>query len=196
MGIAAEPARPVEATIVHGTIETVARQRFRNESCQTFHFAGSWGSHCVAEKKGVSPVSRAGYRCCCWLTVTVLSCTGGGRARPPHLFGFRPPLPGFRETFGLFHSSLGCGRRAYESEGPGAPCIGSGGAKSPLALGPNRSLRTTLHVVSPHSREAKFAAWDCKVTPVHCTCQEGNTICCIPSNDGLGAGLGPGFPHC
>ena len=135
MGIAAEPARPVEATIVHGTIETVARQRFRNESCQTFHFAGSWGSHCVAEKKGVSPVSRAGYRCCCWLTVTVLSCTGGGRARPPHLFGFRPPLPGFRETFGLFHSSLGCGRRAYESEGPGAPCIGSGGAKSPLAWG-------------------------------------------------------------
>src|SRR5579863_8203533 len=37
--------------------------------------------------------------------------------------------------------------------------------------------------------------WDCKVTPADCTCQEGNTTGCIPSNDGLGAGLGPGFPH-
>lgn len=38
-------------------------------------------------------------------------------------------------------------------------------------------------------------AWDCKVTPVHCACQEGNTIGCIPSNDGLDARLGPCFPH-
>jgi hypothetical protein len=28
MGFAAEPARPVKATIVQGTIKTVARQRF------------------------------------------------------------------------------------------------------------------------------------------------------------------------
>src|SRR6266700_3215411 len=37
--------------------------------------------------------------------------------------------------------------------------------------------------------------WDCKVTPTSCTCQERNTIGCIPSNDGLDAGLGPGFPQ-
>jgi hypothetical protein len=30
--------------------------------------------------------------------------------------------------------------------------------------------------------------WDCKVTPVGCACQEGNTICCILNNDGLDAG--------
>jgi len=41
-----------------------------------------------------------------------------------------------------------------------------------------------------------FGAWDCKVTPADCACQEGNTIGCIPSNDGLGAGFGPRFPHC
>ena len=38
-------------------------------------------------------------------------------------------------------------------------------------------------------------AWDCKVTPAYSACQEGNTIGCIPSNDGLDAGLGPGFPQ-
>lgn len=37
--------------------------------------------------------------------------------------------------------------------------------------------------------------WDCKVTPVDCTCQEGNTICCISSNDGLDADLRTCFPH-
>jgi hypothetical protein len=31
--------------------------------------------------------------------------------------------------------------------------------------------------------------WDCKVTPAYCACQEGNTIGCISSNDGLGAGV-------
>jgi hypothetical protein len=31
--------------------------------------------------------------------------------------------------------------------------------------------------------------WDCKITPPYCACQEGNTICCISSNDGLGAGV-------
>jgi hypothetical protein len=38
-------------------------------------------------------------------------------------------------------------------------------------------------------------AWDCQVTPVHCGCQERNTIGCIPSNDGLDARWGTGFPH-
>jgi hypothetical protein len=41
-----------------------------------------------------------------------------------------------------------------------------------------------------------FVAWDCKVTPADCACQEGNTTGCIPNNDGLGAGLEPVFPHC
>ena len=40
-----------------------------------------------------------------------------------------------------------------------------------------------------------FSAWDCKVTPASCACQEGNTTGCIPSNDGLDAPLVPGFPH-
>ncbi len=31
--------------------------------------------------------------------------------------------------------------------------------------------------------------WDCKVTPAYCACQERNTIGCISSNDGLGAGV-------
>src|SRR5580700_6415971 len=31
--------------------------------------------------------------------------------------------------------------------------------------------------------------WDCKVTPAYCACQEVNTIGCILSNDGLGAGV-------
>ena len=38
--------------------------------------------------------------------------------------------------------------------------------------------------------------WDCKLTPADCTCQEGNTTGCIPSNDGLGAWLRTDFPHC
>ena len=37
MGFAAEPARPVQTTVVKGTVEAVARQRFGNESSQTFH---------------------------------------------------------------------------------------------------------------------------------------------------------------
>jgi hypothetical protein len=41
-----------------------------------------------------------------------------------------------------------------------------------------------------------FRPWICKVTPADCACQEGNTTGCIPSNDGLGAGFGPDFPHC
>src|SRR4051794_21734353 len=43
--------------------------------------------------------------------------------------------------------------------------------------------------------ERNFCAWDCKVTPAGCACQEGNTTGCIPSNDGLDAGSGSGFPH-
>jgi hypothetical protein len=41
----------------------------------------------------------------------------------------------------------------------------------------------------------KFRPWICKVTPADCACQGRNTTGCIPSNDGLGAGLRPDFPH-
>ena len=37
--------------------------------------------------------------------------------------------------------------------------------------------------------------WECNVTPVHGGCQEGNTICCVSSNDGLDAGLRSFFPQ-
>jgi hypothetical protein len=40
-----------------------------------------------------------------------------------------------------------------------------------------------------------LCAWECKVTPAGCACQEGNTIGCIPSNDGLDAAFGTVFPH-
>jgi hypothetical protein len=36
---------------------------------------------------------------------------------------------------------------------------------------------------------ASKVLWECKVTPAYCACQEGNTIGCILSNDGLGAGV-------
>ena len=56
--------------------------------------------------------------------------------------------------------------------------------------------RTAFLKYPTHSREPEFVAWDCKVTPASCACQEGNTIGCIPSNDGAGAGFRAGFPHC
>jgi hypothetical protein len=47
--------------------------------------------------------------------------------------------------------------------------------------------------MSPRSREANSNLWDCKVTPAYCTCQEGNTTCCISSNDGRGAAVADRF---
>jgi len=47
----------------------------------------------------------------------------------------------------------------------------------------------------PASRHTNLCAWDCKITPAYCSCQEGNTIGCIPNNDGLGAPLSAGFPQ-
>src|SRR5207302_9663221 len=40
----------------------------------------------------------------------------------------------------------------------------------------------------PRGGGFKSSLWDCKVTPAYCTCQERNTIGCISSNGGLGAG--------
>ncbi len=70
------------------------------------------------------------------------------------------------------------------------------GAKSPLAWRRSTAVLLTAFFQSrPIPVRRNFSAWDCKVTPARCACQEGNTIGCIPSNDGLDAGLAPGFPH-
>src|SRR6266404_2417863 len=47
----------------------------------------------------------------------------------------------------------------------------------------------------PRGGGFKSSLWDCKVTPAYCTCQERNTIGCISSNDGLGAGWWNCFPQ-
>ena len=67
-------------------------------------------------------------------------------------------------------------------------------ASPPLALS-SRSYFTNVPktLIPPHSREAEFGAWDCKVTPAGCACQERNPTGCIPSNDGLDAGFEAGF---
>jgi hypothetical protein len=86
--------------------------------------------------------------------------------------------------------------------------LGAGLRIRSLALTPRFSLRLPSHLwlrqaaglpslfeFPLHSRGVKFIAWDCKVTPAGCACQERNTIGCIPSNDGLDAGLRTGFPQ-
>ena len=67
-----------------------------------------------------------------------------------------------------------------------------------LGTGPRVLRFTALNCweFRPIPVRRNFGAWDCKVTPAGCACQGGNTTGCIPSNDGLGAGLRPGFPHC
>jgi hypothetical protein len=70
------------------------------------------------------------------------------------------------------------------------------GGSSHLWLDPTALNHNCLRKLRPHSREAgNLLLWDCKVTPAGCACQEGNTICCISSNDGLDSGLGMCFPH-
>jgi hypothetical protein len=87
-------------------------------------------------------------------------------------------------------------RRAYGSGSPGALALSvcerrqvtSGWAPS------RRNCPSQLEFrLIPVRRN--FRAWDCKVTPARCACQEGNTIGCIPSNDGLDARLRTRFPH-
>jgi hypothetical protein len=46
-----------------------------------------------------------------------------------------------------------------------------------------------------HSRGRNSGLWECNVTPVYGGCQEGNTIGCVSSNDGLDAGLVSFFPQ-
>jgi hypothetical protein len=65
-----------------------------------------------------------------------------------------------------------------------------------LGTGPHPYLSVPLWEFRPIPVRRNFRAWDCKVTPADSSCQEGNTTGCIPSNDGLGAGFVPRFPHC
>ena len=69
------------------------------------------------------------------------------------------------------------------------------GAESPLAGHRTASLHCCSSKLRPIPVRRSFPAWDCKVTPADCACQEGNTIGCISNNDGLDAGLGPRFPQ-
>jgi len=64
-------------------------------------------------------------------------------------------------------------------------------AGSPLAW--RHTVLTTLSTSPAETRLVPARQisklWDCKVTPAYCACQEGNTIGCISSNDGLDAGM-------
>jgi len=121
------------------------------------------------------------------------------------------PLTGFRKTppSGFRHSAAEnlkavvawvCRSRCLDPPGP-VPLMPCGtAAKSPrLGAGPQRFTNCSLRSATPESRpipvRRNCMLWDCKVTPVGCACQEGNTICCIASNDGLDAGLETSFPH-
>jgi len=121
--------------------------------------------------------------------------------RPPHILGFGLPAVGPPENL------KAAGRRAYGSTSPSAHLLPAGrrqvtspwrrplsGSRTAVVL-TSAAPRLLLPPIPPHSREAKFPPWDCKVTPVPCACQEGNTICCISSNDGLDAGWKSSFPQ-
>src|SRR5215469_1320527 len=71
---------------------------------------------------------------------------------------------------------------------PFLPC----GPQSPLARAAESRFTPEFRPI-PVSRNS--CPWDCKNTPVYCTCQEGNTIGCITSNDSLGAAFRAHFPH-
>jgi len=118
--------------------------------------------------------------------------------RPPHLLGFRLPVVGLPENL------KAAGRRTYGSSSPNAhllpaerrqvtspwrrPLSGSRTAVVLLPLFLCSHFGSYFRQFRPIPVRRNFQPWDCKVTPVPCACQEGNTICCISSNDGLDAG--------
>jgi len=136
----------------------------------------------------------------CWYS-RVRRAPGEARARSPHIFNaftstllhfnfydFRPPeglcfvwvkvvAPGLRiEKPDAFPSSQrGC--RVTSGRAPAAGFLHSLPHSGLIPVRPN------------------FCAWECKLTPAGCACQEGNTTGCIPSNDGLGDRLKAGFPQ-
>ena len=125
-----------------------------------------------------------------------MSRPGGGSGNGHRAsFGIRPPVFGFRRS----GTGLRFRRRAYGLGSPDA-CAFSGLRRAPshlwLGTGPP-GLHYCIYCLlfRPIPVRRKLCAWDCKVTPASCACQEGNTIGCIPSNDGLDAGSRPCFPH-
>ena len=88
----------------------------------------------------------------------------------------------------------GAGLTDLEAQAP-EPFLLAEGAESPLAGHRTASSISTDCEFRLIPVRRNFRAWICKVTPADCACQAGNTTGCIPSNDGLDAGLGPGFPH-
>src|SRR5579864_268087 len=195
MGFAAEPARPAEATIVQGAIEAMARHRFGDETSQTFHLRAPAFLCCrVDERNSLSCRPRE-----CLLHFH-LSRPGGGSGNG-HRASFRNPAASFRlPAFGFRFLVSAPGLRIRK---PGrldaCTFLACGGRQvtsgwAPYRLGCITAFTTLLFRPIPVRRN--LCAWDCKVTPASCACQEGNTIGCIPSNDGLDAGSVPRFPHC
>ena len=94
---------------------------------------------------------------------------------------------------------LGAGLTDLEARAP-EPLATCGSARSPLVgrephIFPSWTLllRTAVEIPGLIPVRRNLCAWECKVTPADCACQEANTIGCIPSNDGLDAGLRCGF---
>jgi hypothetical protein len=103
-------------------------------------------------------------------------------------------LPAFGCRGFSFVSGFSLGRRAYGSRSlapEGLNRLFCGDAGSPLALA-GRVVVSRLRSIPV---ERNSVLWECNVTPVHGSCQEGNTICCVSSNDGLDAGLRSFFPQ-
>jgi hypothetical protein len=114
-------------------------------------------------------------------------------ARPPH--SIRLPASGIPEAPEGFYfprvKVSGAGLTDRKTLAP-EPFLQHGG-KSPLAW--HRTAGSSLLPSRPIPVGRNFMPWDCKLTPADCACQEGNTTGCIPSNDGLDAGLRSRFPH-
>ena len=106
-------------------------------------------------------------------------------------FGFRS---GYRERRSFKLEGFGAG---LTDRKPGRLSLSSPAKcdRSPLAGHPTAEP-LLLRGIPAHSRGPEFSAWDCKVTPADWACQERNTTCCIPSNDGPDASVEPSFPHC
>ena len=118
---------------------------------------------------------------------------GKGRARPPHSQS-ASVCP--RSACGRLqvHEHERVGRRTHGSAAERLPPLFACGCRVTSGSG-GPPVSYTIRNSSPIPVGRNLLAWDCKVTPAGCGCQEGNTIGCIPSNDGLDAGSGAGFPQ-
>ncbi len=125
-------------------------------------------------------------------------CRAPGEGRGTATALLRPPAFGIRICRRLLRFKVsGAGLTDLETQAPEPCVVVAEDTESPLAGHRTASLLSVpLWEFRPIPVSRNFGAWDCKVTPAGSSCQEGNTIGCIPSNDGLGAGFGPGFPHC